>query len=491
MLSKGNILKKKSGILMPLSSLPSKDGIGTLGEYAYKFVDFLCDTKQKYWQLLPLVPLGECNSPYKSSSCFAGEMLYIDLSLLARDGLIPFSDLRDLGDTNKADFVAAYKYKMPLIKKAAENFDRQATDYQKFLSENDYWLDDFAVFMTALSVYGTDSLKFIPQFIKQRSGDDYEVFLQDNRKNIDFYKTAQYFFYSQYFCLLRYANEKGVMLIGDLPFYVSADSSDVWANRENFLVDEDLRPKLVAGVPPDYFSEKGQLWGNPIYDFEYLKSNDYEFIIKRIKHYLKMFNVIRIDHFRAFADYYVISADAPDATNGEWKTGAGMDFWQIASQKIPDMRIIAEDLGADSPLVRELVINTGFPNMKVMQFAFSGGYDNPHLPENYTENCVCYTGTHDNDTTLGFLNGANDWEKKMVNEFCPETEELKAPFNIIKAAMDSVADTVIIPMQDYLALGSEARMNVPGEAENNWEWRLTRESLTEELKNTVLKLARK
>lgn len=489
---KGKLPKRKSGILLALSSLPSNYGIGTLGREAYKFIDFLAETNQKYWQMLPLVPLGEGNSPYKSPSCFAGEILYIDLDMLVKDGFLEQSDLtNDTVFPQKTDFELVKKYKLPLIKKATENLSENNEDYIKFCNENKDWLEPYAVFMTATEVFNTDYLPDFPQFIKNRQGEEYEEFLKKNADIICFYKKAQFFFYSQYFKLKNYAKNKGIMLIGDIPFYVSPDSADVLNNKENFMVDEGLKPNLVAGVPPDLFSSTGQLWGNPIYDWEYLKSTNYKWWTERLKHYFKIFDVIRVDHFRAFADYYVIDADKTDATSGKWVLGAGIGFWETALKEIPDMLIIAEDLGGETGLVKELVKETGFPNMKVLQFAFSGDPNNPHLPENYPENCVCYTGTHDNNTTLGFLDNALDCEKEMINRLYPETDELTRPLNLIKAAMESKADTVIIPMQDYLLLDENSRMNTPGTPSGNWSFRLFQNYIDGELIKRVQKIARK
>ena len=275
-----------------------------------------------------------------------------------------------------------------------------------------------------------------------------------------------------------------------MPFYISGDSADVWINKEEFLLDEGFAAKVVAGVPPDAFSQDGQLWGNPIYDFEHQKAENYSWWIKRLKFNFRLFDVLSVDHFRAFADYYVIDAKHTDAKNGEWKTGIGLDFWQTAAKEIPGMRIIAEDLGVMSEAVVNLVNMTGFPNMRVLQFAFSGDPYNPHLPSNYPENCVCYTGTHDNNTTLGFIENALDYEKYMMNDRFPESESFPAPLNLIKAAMDSPADTVIVPVQDYLMLGGEYRMNTPGTVFGNWEFRVGKDYLSEELVERIIKTAR-
>ena len=480
--------KHKSGIFMPLSSLPSNYGIGTLGIEAYRFIDFLCDTKQKYWQMLPLVPLGEGNSPYKSPSCFAGELLYIDLDMLVSEGLLSALELTENDFPDEIDFKRVRGYKLPLLKKACENFDTDNKDYLVFLEENADWLEDYAIFSTALSVYDTEFISELPNFIKKRTGEDYDFFLKSNKGKIRFFKVAQYFFYAQYFELKRYAESKGVMIIGDIPFYVSPDSADVWGEPENFLVDGELKPDLVAGVPPDYFSAKGQLWGNPIYNWDYLRKNGYAWWIKRLKHYLKVFDVVRIDHFRAFADYYTIPFGSEDATKGSWEKGEGINFWQTVSSGIGGMRIIVEDLGAESPLVKELVNDTGFPNMRVLQFGFSGDDKNPHRIENIIENCIVYTGTHDNNTTLGYYNSTNSYEREIIEKINPE---YKIPLNIVKLAMSSKANTVIIPITDYLMLDETARINIPGVPEGNWKFRVKKDYLSKELFDIVNSIARR
>ena len=476
---------------MAISSLPSNYGIGTFGIEAYRFVDLLANTNQTYWQMLPLVPLGDGNSPYKSPSCYAGEPMYIDLDFLVRDGLLSYGDLPKDEFPDKIDFEAVRRAKLPLIRKAAENFDTDNEDFEIFLSENKFWLDPFAVFTAALKTFKTGRLDLLPDYILDRSGEDYENFLRDNRKEIALNKIIQYFFYAQYFELKRYAEEKGILFIGDLPFYVSGDSADVWANREDFLVDEGFKPELVAGVPPDMFSETGQLWGNPVYNFEHQKANGYKWWIERLKFNFHLFDVVRVDHFRAFADYYVISSEKTDAREGEWRIGIGMEFWEKASREIPEMCIIAEDLGVMTDAVVDLVKKTEFPNMRVMQFAFSGDPFNPHLPSNYPENCVCYTGTHDNNTTLGFIENALFYETDMINRLFPETPEFPRPYNLIKGAMDSAADTVIVPIQDYLGLDESHRMNTPGVPTGNWVFRVKKDYISGELEANIKKCSKR
>ena len=480
---------KKSGVLLHLSSLPSKHGIGTLGYEAYKFIDFLKKSGQSFWQMLPLVPIGEGNSPYKSTSCYAGEILYIDLDMLVKEGLLSEKDIPEKQFEGNADYEAVRKFKLPLIKKAAANFDTDNKDYNIFLEENKDWLHDYALFMAISNECRSESIKDFDDNLKYRIPETLEDFEKKHIDEILFYEISQYFFYAQYYELKRYAEKNGIGFIGDIPFYVSLDSAEVWKYPDSFLLERDFTPKAVAGVPPDLFSSTGQLWGNPIYDWEYLKQNGYFWWKKRLAHYSKMYDVVRIDHFRAFADYYVIPNGDADARNGEWKLGAGIDFWNEIRKDLGEIDIIAEDLGGDTEIVQNLVRETGFPNMKVLQFGFSGDPYNPHLPQNFIENCVCYTGTHDNDTTVGWYNSLEGYSKTMADELFPQSEELPLPFNFISAALKSRALLVMIPMQDLLGLDSDSRMNTPGTPEGNWVWRMKKGSLTDALAERLKKLS--
>ncbi len=489
MLSRDN-LPRQSGILLAVSSLPSPYGIGSFGIEAYKFIDFLKKTNQSYWQMLPLVPLGEGNSPYKSPSSFAGEILYIDLDFLVRDGLLDKKDLSDSFPDGFTDYEKVKKYKIPLIKKAAQNFDTDNSDYKEFLSDNEYWINDYACFAAAQKVFDCETLTELPDGIKYRLPNELNEFKAQYGDVIEFYKISQYFFYAQYFPLKRYAEKSGIKIIGDIPFYVSPDSADVWAHPDNFVLERDFSPKLISGVPPDMFSKTGQRWGNPLYDFSYLAETKYDFLLKRFAHCLNIFDVVRIDHFRAFADYYCIDANAPDATSGKWLKGPGMDFFETAKEKLKNLNFIAEDLGGETDEVKKLVNDTGFPNMKVLQFAFNGTKDNPHLPQNCGENCVLYTGTHDNNTMLGYYKSAPVYERAFADSVLREYSFLPVPYNFIKYAYDSKARLVIVPMQDILGLDESARMNVPGVAKGNWTWRLKSNSITEEIINRLINLKR-
>lgn len=481
--------KNESGILLHISSLPSKYGIGSLGEQALRFIDFLRKSGQRYWQLLPLVPIGEGNSPYKSPSCFAGEILYIDIDFLVRDGYLEPADIPDDFETSKTDYKLAAAIKLPLIKKAAENFNTKSPAFMKFARENEWWLTDFAVFMAATSG-GNKPLLSLEDGLKYRLPAPLEAFRMKHRDEIKFYKISQFFFYSQYFELKKYAAKCGVRLIGDIPFYVSPDSADVWKSPDNFKLGRDLTPVQVAGVPPDIFSSSGQLWGNPIYDWDFQRKTGYSWWKKRLSHCARLYDVIRIDHFRAFASYYTVPFGAADAKSGTWEKGVGLHFWETLSEECGGLKIIAEDLGGEEPEVQKLIADTGFPNMKVLQFAFSGDSTNPFLPKNYDRSCVCYTGTHDNDTVLGWYASATNKERLTANRLLPHIENAPISIRMISAAMRSKAELVIIPMQDWLSLDSEARMNTPGTRTGNWEWRIPPDYYNDKFAETIRSLSR-
>lgn len=448
--------KQKRGVLLPLSSLPSKHGIGDLGHEAYRFIDLLKETGQTYWQMLPLCPVGRGNSPYASVSAFAGEILYISLEMLCEDGLLKQSEIANDTFSKNIDYEKVREFKIPLLRLAVNRFTVQNSDYDAFCKKSRYWLEDFAT------------------LISQKSGD-----------TTDFYKITQYLFFKQYERLHNYAAVNDIKIIGDIPFYVDKDSVDVWSHPEIFKLGQDLTPTLVAGVPPDIFSSSGQLWGNPIYNWDYLKAIGYGWWKERMLHNAYLYDVIRVDHFRAFADYYCIPAGAKDATGGFWQKGVGIDFWSKIIPLLGRTEIIAEDLGGeDSSLVIKLLEQTGFPNMKVLQFAFDSDEQDPFLPKNFKSNCVCYTGTHDNDTTLGWYQKATEKEKELFHRLVPE--KYPSPvLNLISFALTSKAKTVIIPFTDYLELDSSHRINTPATPTGNWEWRFLAEDITDELKTKM------
>lgn len=453
---KAKVKKQKRGILLPLSSLPSNYGIGSLGREAYNFIDLLKETGQSYWQILPLCPVGRGNSPYASISCFAGEILYIDLDILVGEGLLEKSEIGSFSFAKNVDYTAVREFKIPLLKLAVSRFNKQNEDYISFCEENQYWLEDFAQFC---------NMKY--------------------KSPTEFYKVSQYLFFKQYNELHCYANQNGIKIIGDIPFYVDIESADVWANPEIFKLDKDFKPTLVAGVPPDIFSLTGQLWGNPIYNWDYLKQNDFDWWQKRLLHNAKLYDAIRIDHFRAFAEYYCIPQGSMDATNGFWAKGVGNDFFSLVKPKLENTLIIAEDLGGeDDPSVIKLLEETGFPNMKVLQFSFNSDENNIFLPQNFGSNCVCYTGTHDNDTTLGWYEKLSQKERALFDRLVPQ--KYSSPvLNLIAFAFSSKADIVIIPFTDYLELDSENRINIPSIPTGNWEWRFEKGDITENLRKKI------
>ena len=481
--------QKYSGVLLAISSLPSPYGIGSFGAAAYEFVDFLCAARQRFWQILPLCPLGEGNSPYKSSSSFAGEMLYIDIDFLIRDRFIDKRDLQGVNFGDKVDYTAVRKFKIPLLKKAAQRFDKSEKNYQSFCRENAFWLDDYALFETAFEVFDAKNLPELPDGFKYRLPDFLSEFKEKYRCEIEFYKVAQYFFFCQYFELKRYANARGVNIIGDIPFYVSPDSADVWSNPDCFLLDRHFKPTAVAGVPPDAFSKTGQLWGNPIYDWANMRQDDYEWWKKRLELCRDMYDVVRIDHFRAFAEFYSIPY-GKSAQHGSWIAGEGKDFWDKIKENSGPVNVIAEDLGGEEDeKVIKLLEHTDFPNMKILQFAFNGDAENIYLPQNYPYNCVCYTGTHDNDTALGWYNKASIKEKVVFKAFIDECDG-GVPHAMIRALSKSNAMLCIIPLQDVLSLDSSARMNLPGTIGDNWSWRISRENINLENAKLLKKLTK-
>ncbi len=473
--------KGESGILLALSSLAGPYGIGSLGECAYRFVDFLAECRQHYWQLLPLGPVDEYHSPYRSASCFAGEILYIDLDFLVKDGLLATLELPIRESYCRTDYDAAKKIKLPMLEMAVERFDESEWAYRRFVNKN-HWLEDYALFAAIAETYGT--LRQFPEELKYRDPSAIEAFRATHREQIRFYKVTQFLFYRQFFALKRYAASSGVQLIGDIPFYVALDSADVWQNPECFRLDRQLLPLRVAGMPPDRFSETGQLWGNPIYDWEYQRKMKYRWWQDRLRHCATLYDAVRIDHFRAFASYYSVQYGAPDARLGSWENGPGYSFWQTAGRALGHTAVIAEDLGGEEAAVTELLKQTGFPNMKVLQFAFGTGWQNAFLPPNFDENCVCYTGTHDNNTVMGWYEKAPLRERVFFDRMAPLKGE-SAALRMIAMAMRSRARWVIIPLQDWLEADATARMNRPGTRHENWEWRVPPGVLNEDLRATV------
>ncbi|MBR7071255.1 MAG: 4-alpha-glucanotransferase [Clostridia bacterium] len=467
---------RTSGILMPVFSLPSKYGIGTLGREAYRFVDFLEKSGQTYWQMLPVGPTGFGDSPYQSFSVFAGNPYFIDLDMLCEEGYLTRAELDavDFGKKeNAVDYGLQYEKRFPILQTAAMRFSKkEPLDYAVFCRFHADWLDDYALFMAIKDSLNGCSLDHWPDELRFRRTDALNQAKADLKESIDFYKFVQYFFHRQWTALKKYANQKGILLFGDLPIYTSGDSADVWAHPELFQLDENLNPVAVAGCPPDAFSDEGQLWGNPLYNWDKMQQDGYRWWTDRMHHCIKLFDLVRIDHFRAFSAYYSIPFGDKNAVGGKWIKGPGMDLFRAMTDRLGKLPVIAEDLGTLDEDVYELLAQTGFPGMKVLQFAFDPQGDSAYLPHNIQPHCVVYTGTHDNDTAVGF---AKDGPAEAVN-YAREYLRIQATdsFNwgMISAAMATPAEIAILQMQDFLGLDNSARTNTPSVAGGNWQWRI-------------------
>ncbi len=488
---------RTSGILLPIFSLPSKYGIGCFSKEAYEFVDFLVEAKQTYWQLLPLGPTSYGDSPYQSFSTFAGNPYFIDLEELIAQGLLTVDEVEavDFGQEAIAvDYGTLYKNRFPILRKAYERSKHKETkEYQDFLEENAHWISDYALYMAVKKSFDDVSFDQWDDDIRLRQPVAMKAYSEKYADDVDFYKYLQFEFFRQWKKLKAYANEKGVKFIGDIPIYVSFDSSDAWANPELFELDEDVRLISVAGCPPDGFSADGQLWGNPIYRWSYHKKTNYEWWNQRMAKCKELYDVIRIDHFRGFDEFYSIPAGSVNARRGKWVKGPGMDLFNGMKATLEGVDIIAEDLGFMTDSVRKLVKDSGFPNMKILEFAFDtrdSGSSNDYLPHNYERNCVVYTGTHDNETMMGWLGEISRAEYKMVQDYTnydgQSDEELVD--QVIRLGQASVANTCIIPMQDYLHLDNWARINTPSTLGGNWQWRLEEGQIDRKLAEHIGKM---
>ena len=469
-----------SGILLHPTSLPSPFGIGDLGDDAYQFVDFLAESDQQIWQILPIGPTGYGNSPYLSYSALAGNPLLISPQKLYEDKFLTESDLANLPDypADKVDYDLVITTKIPLLKKASENFKTQANqkqlaDWQEFCDRHKDWLDDYALFMAIKEAKEGASWHEWEPDIASRQPQAIAEWTNRLAKEIFFHKFMQYQFFSQWTKLKAYANKYGVKIFGDIPIYVAHDSADVWSHPDIFCLDEETQePALMAGVPPDYFSATGQLWGNPVYNWKELIKTDFKWWIKRVEGILEYVDIIRIDHFRGFEAFWAVEQGETTAMNGEWLKAPGEEFFTLLKQDLGELPIVAEDLGVITPEVEALRDKFGFPGMKILHFAFDSDRANPFLPFNYVNrNCIVYTGTHDNNTTIGwFYDRSEDDRAKVVDYLggaCPEGVN----WALIRLAMGSVANAAIFPLQDILGLGAEGKMNTPSQADGNWDWR--------------------
>ena len=465
---------RSCGVLMHITSLPSPYGIGTFGTKAEKFVDWLVSAGQEYWQVLPMGPTGYGDSPYQPFSTFAGNPLLIDLDDLVRMGLIPqlLCENADYGaDPSFVDYEKVTRTKRQLLNKAYSAFEENV-GYIAFVKNEEYWLEDYALFMALKEENRDISWLDWSDDIRLRKPAALAEASDRLKNRVGFWKFVQYIFYTQWERLRSYANNNGIKVIGDLPVYVSPDSSDIWACPGQFEMDPDLRPKRVAGVPPDYFSSTGQLWGNPLYDWDAMKKDGFSWWIKRMEKALSLYDIVRIDHFRAFDTYWAIPAGEATAVNGKWEQGPGMALWNAVRDKLGAAPIIAEDLGEIFDSVKELLKASGFPGMRVLQFGFNPEHaDNDHLPHRYPRNCVCYTGTHDNSTALGWYKAANRETRDMCRRYLHPNLFEKINLAMIRELYKSEAGLVIVPMQDIIGLDDRARMNIPSTLGGNWKWR--------------------
>ncbi len=473
---------RSSGILLHPTSLPGPNGIGELGADARAWVDFLASAGQRLWQVMPLGPTGYGDSPYQCFSAFAGNPYLIDLEALVADGWLDRADLEPLRllPKDRVDFGPLIRLKTDVLGRAAAAFTAGRTtgpsgphaDYRAFVSANASWLDDYALFMAVKESVGGGSWTGWPVGLRRRDASTLAAAAVELAPAVERYKVWQFWFFRQWGALRAYAAERGVRIIGDVPIFVSLDSADSWANPHLFHFDAEGSPTVVAGVPPDYFSATGQRWGNPLYRWDVMRSDGFRWWIERIRATLAMVDIVRIDHFRGFAAYWEIPASEPTAVKGRWVTAPGTELFEALSEAFPDLPVIAEDLGVITPDVEALRDAFGLPGMKVLQFAFGGNANDPYLPHTYDRNCVVYSGTHDNDTTNGWYAKAPESERDRVRRYLARGDDNVA-WDFVRLALASTADTAVVPLQDVIGLGSEGRMNTPGQAAGNWSWRFT------------------
>ena len=485
-------MKRSAGILLPISSLPSKYGIGCFDKAAYAFVDFLKDAGQTCWQILPLGQTSYGDSPYQSFSTFAGNPYFISLDALCDEQLLTKEECEAvaLPDTDCIDYSRLYETRYSLLRKAYNRMENDNAVLEFTASQP--WVEDYALFMALKDYFGGVSWDNWTEDIRLRKEEALKHWKERLAKEIGFYQFLQYQFFRQWNNLKAYANANGIRIIGDIPIYVAFDSADAWANPELFQLDEMGLPKAVAGCPPDGFAADGQLWGNPLYDWEYHKETGFKWWIERLRQCFAMYDVVRIDHFRGFDEYYSIPYGDKTAKNGHWEQGPGMDLFHAVEAALGKREVIAEDLGFMTDSVRQLVKDSGFPNMKVLEFAFDSrdtGSRNDYLPHNYNENCVAYTGTHDNQTITAWFQTITDEERSMAREYlCDEfTPDKKLHKVFISLIMRSRAKLCIIPMQDWLGLDDKSRINVPSTVGTNWKWRLLPTDLSDTLKEEIFK----
>ena len=488
-------MERCCGILLHLSSLPSPYGIGTMGRAAYSFVDFLSSAGQSLWQLLPLGPTSCGDSPYQSFSSFAGNPYFIDLDMLVEDGLLVQSELDGIDwgtDPELVDYGKIYENRFKVLKIAADlGIKHDAAEFEKFVSDNRSWLPDYALFMALKRHFGMKAWFDWPdEDIRLHKPEAVGKYAELLNEDVQFFEYIQLLFFKQWDALHKYANERGVKIVGDMPIYVAMDSADVWASPEFFLLDEKNVPVEVAGVPPDYFSKDGQLWGNPLYDYDAMRRDGYGWWIRRVDGASKLCDILRIDHFRGFESFWAVPFNAETAKVGRWVKGPGMDLVGRLTSWFSDLGFIAEDLGLLTPEVHELLDQSGLPGMKVLEFAFDPTEPSNYLPHKYTQNCVCYVGTHDNAPVMAWRDEADKAEVEFAERYLAISDAEGFNWGMIRGGMSSVASMFIAQMQDYLGLGADTRMNTPGTQFGNWRWRLKADALTPELAERLLDMVK-
>ena len=478
--------ERSSGVLLHITSLPGKYGIGDLGKEAYNFVELLSESKQKLWQILPTGPTGYGDSPYQTFSAFAGNPLFIDLDNLVEKKLLSPNDLvNDLQFNNrKVEYDKVREFKEDKLKIAFNNFNLSETKFKNFKTREFWWLDDFALFTSLKEYFNGKAWNEWDEEIKLHQPKAVDYYCELLNEQINYYKFCQFIFFEQWTKLKKFTNDKGINIIGDIPIFISADSSDAWANSQLFQFDDNKVPTKVAGVPPDYFSKTGQLWGNPLYDWKVLAKQNFSWWIQRFRVLQKQVDILRVDHFRGFEAYWAVPAGENTAINGEWEKAPGEKLFSVLIDELGELPIIAEDLGIITKEVENLRDKFNFPGMKILQFAFDSDLKNDYLPHNFDKNYVVYTGTHDNETTLSWYKNISEERKDFIKSYLHK-EEVNICWDMLKLAWKSEADIAIAPMQDFLCLDNSARMNTPGNPDGNWQWRVEQKQLSSDLAQRI------
>lgn len=482
-------MKRSSGVLMPIFCLASNYGIGTLGKEAYNFIDFLVDTKQTYWQTLPIMETSFGNSPYSATSSFAGNPFFIDLDMLIEDGLITKEDLNGLDygdDERRINYNKLFENRFKVLRVACDNYImKHPLAFAKFKLENSFYLDNYAVFHAIKDSFGGNSFNKWDKEYKLADKKTLDEFKKTHKDEIEFYKALQNLFYNQWFKLKKYANSNGIKIIGDTPIYSAYDSAEVWAGPENFYLDENKLPIEVAGCPPDGFAAGGQLWGNPLYNYDYIKKTNYKYFIDKFCHLKELYDVIRIDHFRGFDSFYAVPYGRTDAVVGRWVDAPGKELFDIVKKKLGNVEIIVEDLGFLTDSVKDLLKHTGFPGMKVLEFAFDSRdkSNTEYLPHTYPENSSAYIGTHDNDTFIGWLNSLNENDRNYAKEYLDLKEDGSDHYRALRVLYESKSNLAVATLQDLLGIGTEGRINVPSTiSDKNWSFRFKKNEIDESVK---------